>query len=187
MLVNAPSQKPNLNLLMNLVHHRWNIPIIAELYRCSGAKFITLINHLAVSRGSLSVSLKYLIDLGLVERNTGHGHPMRPEYLLTKKGATIGKDCLLLMRVVQHRNEADLAFRKWTLPLVAAIGGNSLRFNELRSALRDATPRAVTIGLKLLLQQRWADRTLIDEYPPAARYELKPKGRRILARIDSLC
>lgn len=185
-LVSRVNQGFDLYPLIEIVHHRWNIPIIAELYRRSGAKFVTLANHLKVGRTSLSVSLKHLIELGVVRKNVGHGHPMRPEYLLTKRGLAIGSDCLSLLRIVRRRNEIDLAFRKWTLPLVAAIGQNNLRFNELRTALHDATPRAITIGLKSLLQQRWANRTLFDGYPPAAGYELRPKGKRILVCLNGL-
>jgi DNA-binding HxlR family transcriptional regulator len=87
--------KPELGPLIELVHHRWNIPVIAELYRRSGAKYVTLVNSLDVSRASLSTSLNDLIDQGLVRRNTGHGHPMRPEYLLTEDGLVIGEHCLL--------------------------------------------------------------------------------------------
>lgn len=172
--------------LIELVHRRWNIPIIAELHSRSGAKFVTLVNALDVSRGSLSASLNDLIELGLVRKNTGHGHPMRPEYLLTEAGAEIGEQCLSLTRLLRKRDETELAFRKWTLPLVAAIGDEVRRFNEVRFALKDATPRAVTLGLKSLLGQRWAARTLIDDYPPAAGYELMPKGRTILGRIGGL-
>jgi len=180
------TQKTDLGPLIDLVHHRWSIPIIAELHDRSGAKFVTLLNRLGVGRTTLSASLKHLILLGLVEKNAGHGHPMRPEYLLTNKGLVIGKDCLSLARAVQRSNETDLAFRKWTLPLVAAIGEHSQRFNELRSTLREATPRAIAIGLKSLLQQQWVDRTLFDEYPPTAGYELMPRGIQILTNLDGL-
>lgn len=178
---------PEIARLIELVHHRWNIPIIAELRLHSGAKFITLVNSLGVSRASLSTSLQDLIDLGLVKRNPGHGHPMRPEYLLTQEGSEIGEDCLSLTRLVRRRKETDLAFRKWTLPLVAAIGDDVRRFHEVRNALLGATPRAVILGLKAMLERRWAARTLIDDYPPAAGYALLPKGQRILARISGLC
>lgn len=172
--------------LIELVHHRWNIPVIAELHQRSGAKFVTLVNALYVSRASLSTSLQDLIDLGLVRKNPGHGHPMRPEYLLTKEGTEIGEECLSLTRLVRRRNETDLAFRKWTLPLVAAIGDDVRRFNEVRDALLGATPRAVTLGLKSILEQRWAARTLIDDYPPAAGYELMPRGQSVLARVSGM-
>ena len=184
--MNAAHLNSELSFLTSLVHHRWNMPIIAELHRQSGAKFITLLNHLQVSRGSLSASLSYLRDLGLVRKNEGHGHPMRPEYLLTQQGLAIGSECRLLVEILRHSDEIDLAFRKWTLPLVVAIGKSRLRFNELRSSLGDATPRAIATGLRLLMQCGWVDRSLIDEFPPTAGYELTARGGRILDCLENL-
>ena len=181
-----PTDDRSLAPLIELVHHRWNIPVIAELYCQSGAKFITMVNRLGVSRASLSTSLANLIDLGLVQKNTGHGHPMRPEYLLTPAGERIGEQCMKLTRTLRRADETDLAFRKWTLPLIAVIGEETRRFNELRSQLDGATPRAITLGLKSLLHQRWATRTLIDEYPPAAGYRLMHRGRRVLGCVHGL-
>ena len=91
-----------------------------------------------------------------------------------------------LTRTLQRADETDFAFRKWTLPLIAVIGEETRRFNELRSQLDGATPRAITLGLKSLLHQRWATRTLIDEYPPAAGYQLMQRGRRVLTCVDAL-
>ena len=180
--------KPTADLspLVRLVHHRWNIPIIAELQQRSGAKFVSILNHLKMSRAPLTAALTHLIDLGLIRRNTGHGHPMRPEYLLTRKGGAIAEDCLLLVRLLRRNNVVDLAFRKWTLPLVAAIGNRKMRFSELLTMLQEATPRALTIGLKSLLQHGWVERRLIDDFPPRAVYELTRNGRRILAPIQKL-
>lgn len=180
------SQISDVSSLINLVHHRWNIPVLALLAKHSGSKFVMLVNALGVSRPSLSASLNDLIDLGLVQKNTGHGHPMRPEYLLTPAGKEIGASCVVLHKFVQRRKATDLAYRKWTLPLVAVMGEDALRFNELKSALSDATPRAITLGLKSMVTERWVTRTLIDDYPPAAAYQLKPKGQRILACVEGL-
>ena len=176
-----------LSRLSSLVHHRWNILVIAELHQQSGAKFVTLVSRLDASRGSLSAALEHLIELGFVRKNTGHGHPMRPEYLLTAKGLAIGDDCLKLVQILKQKSEFDLAFKKWTLPLVVAIGDRTMRFNELRSSLNDATPRAITIGLKLLIHQGWASRKLIDDFPPTAGYKLQKKGQRILVPASGLC
>ena len=173
--------------LIDLAHHRWNIPVVAELHRRSGAKFITLANSLGASRSSLSTSLNDLIEQGLVMRNPGYGHPMRPEYLLTPHGDDIGDQCLRLARLLERRDEADLAYRKWTLPLVAAIGARVKRFSEVRTALGEqATPRAITLGLKSMLSVDWAERSLIDDYPPAAGYALMPKGQRVLELVSEL-
>ncbi|MDJ0701264.1 MAG: winged helix-turn-helix transcriptional regulator [Woeseiaceae bacterium] len=182
-----PPDKLRLRPLIQLVHHRWNVPVIAELHRRSGAKFVTLANSLGASRNSLTVSLNDLIDQGYVQRNPGHGHPMRPEYLLTNKGEAVGKYCLRLARLIDRRDDADLGYRKWTLPLVAAIGHGVRRFGELRDTLGDAaTPRATTLGLKAMLAADWAERTLIDDYPPTAGYRLVAKGRRILRPVNNL-
>jgi len=182
--VTTPNTK--LGPLIQLAHHRWNITIIAELYRLQGAKFVTLYQSLGISKAVLSASLQALIDLDLVIKNSGHGHPMRPEYLLTPSGQLIGEQCLSLVGLMRKRDETDLAFRKWTLPLVAAIGGKMRRFNEVKGTLQDASPRAITLGLKSLIVCEWANRTIIDDYPPTAGYALLPKGRSVLLRIDSL-
>jgi DNA-binding HxlR family transcriptional regulator len=184
--VNTSNLPANLARLTTLVHHRWNIPVIAEIHRHSGAKFVTLLNRLEVSRGSLSASLSHLSTLDLVRKNEGHGHPMRPEYLLTRQGLAIGDEAVELVDALRRTGELDLALRKWSMPLVVAIGSGRTRFNELRAALCDATPRAITIGLRSLLQHGWVNRRLIDEFPPTAGYELRAKGRRILTRLDNL-
>ena len=172
--------------LIELVHHRWNLPVLAELYRRNGAKFVTLVHALGVGRASLSASLNHLIELGLVRKNPGHGHPMRPEYLLTAFGRAVGEHCWALTKVLGRPGERELAFRKWTLPLVAAIGEEVRRFGDVQNALPDATPRAITLGLKALTGAGWATRSIVDDYPPTAGYRLLTKGRRILTRVGEL-
>lgn len=176
----------DLTALIDLVHHRWNIPIVAELHARSGAKFVTLVNSLELGRSSLSSSLHNLIELEIVRKNVGHGHPMRPEYLLTDRGHEIGADCEKLVRAVKQRRAGDFAFQKWTLPLIAAIGNHVARFNELRTLLDDASPRAVTLALKTLLTRKWIARNIIDDYPPAAGYELLEAGRPVLKCVNAL-
>ncbi len=172
--------------LIALVHRRWNIPILAELHKKSGAKFVSLANALDVGRASLSASLNDLIDLGLVARNTGHGHPMRPEYLLTERGRELGGACSELIQGFRTAADVDLGLRKWTLPIVATIGDDVCRFSEVKNALSIATPRAITLALKAMSERNWLRRTLIDDYPPTAGYALKPKGRRILKIVRRL-
>lgn len=185
--MNSSADPVTLAPLIELVHYRWNIPVLAELHRQSGARFVVLANSLGVSRGSLSASLDSLVQMDLVRRNPGYGHPMRPEYLLTDVGECVGERCLDLARLVERRGDSAIAYRKWTLPLVAAIGQGVRRFNEVREALGDAaTPRAVTLGLKSMTLEGWARRRLIDDYPPAAGYMLAPRGLTILRRIDRI-
>lgn len=173
-------------MLVDLVHRRWNVPIVAELHRRSGAKFVALIAATGASRSSLSASLADLIALGYVRRNPGYGHPMRPEYLLTRSGEHIGPRCVALQELLRRRREEDFGFRKWTLPLVAAIGSEGRRFNELRHTLKVATPRAIALGLRPMLDQGWIRRPAIAGRPDSSGYELMRKGRTVLTRIDGL-
>jgi len=177
---------PAIEPLVHLVARRWSIPVLGRLHAGGGGmKFVTLARALGVSRASLSATLNHLMVLDFVRRNPGHGHPMRPEYLLTDEGAPLALHCAALDRTVARNGGADVAYRKWTLPLVAAIGDERVRFRDLRYRLADATPRAITIGLKQMVAERWVDRSLIDDYPPTAGYHLLPRGERVWSRLQA--
>ncbi|WP_405222656.1 winged helix-turn-helix transcriptional regulator [Lentisalinibacter sediminis] len=183
-----PGNGPAIEPLLHLVARRWSIPVLARLHGAGGgARFVMLARALGVSRASLSATLNHLIALGLVRRNTGHGHPMRPEYLLTDAGTALARHCAALDHTVARNGGPDLAYRKWTLPLVTAIGDEHVRFRDLRARLAEATPRAITIGLKQMVEERWVDRSLIDDYPPAAGYHLLPRGERVWSRLQPFC
>ncbi len=72
-----------MSTLVALFHNRWSVPILAELHRQRGSRFVTLARTLGMSRESLRRTLAALIESGLVGRNPGYGHPLRPEYVLS--------------------------------------------------------------------------------------------------------
>ena len=166
-------------LLEVLLVHRWNIAILAELERGAGAKFVTLANRLSIGRASLTRSLRYLVARGLVRRNTGYGHPLRPEYLLTPAGATVAPACLALATQVAKAGAAKAAYSKWGLPLLAAIGEGAVRFNALRGAVGVLTPRAQTLALKSLEAAGWVVRDVDAGYPPVVTYRASEAGRAV--------
>ena len=178
---------PDLEKLIALCHHRWSIRLVAELDRGEGAKFVTLLNRLKLSRAPLSATLHQLVQLGLVRRNTGYGHPMRPEYLLTQTGKSIGPHCQSLAMTLSRAGWEKIGFDKWSLPLAALIGGQTLRFNELRGELDSASPRAITLALKSLENQDWIDRIIVSEYPLAAGYQLRPLAKEMLPDLYAIC
>lgn len=146
------------------------------MHRSNGAKFVTLSNRLGVGRSTLKRCLDSLIDLGLVRRNPGYGHPLRPEYLLTARGKDCGDACLALWRRLKKRSEEQAGFNKWSLPLVAALGSRQRRFGELRQALPGISPRALTLSLKELEELGWVRREVTDDYPPRTEYHLQRAG-----------
>lgn len=166
----------NLGFLTQLAHHRWNVAIVAELHLSHGAKFVTLANRLGPSHSTLTRCLAALIDLGMVRRNPGYGHPMRPEYLLTARGEDCGPACLALVRRLEKSAQSQVGFNKWSLPLVAAIGTQRCRFGELRQALPGISPRALTLSLKELEALGWLRREVTDDYPPRTEYRLQRVG-----------
>jgi len=173
--------------LVELTHHRWALPILASLHtRDGGAKFITLLKALALPRDSLARTLAALIDLGLVQRNPGYGHPMRPEYLLTNPGSRLAAAADdLLQRVAAGQQK--LLLKKWSLPVIAAIDTGAARFADIRRTLPDVTPRALTSTLKQLADQSLVERTVWDDSPPTVEYRLTSGSRPIADCLSPLC
>lgn len=177
----APDQK-----FIDLFHFRWTVPILAELHRHQGAKFITLTNRLEISRESLSRTLDILIERGWVMHNPGHGHPLRPEYLLTKTSNRLAPACDLLMKSLHTLRAEEIALRKWSMPVTLAIGRGLRRFSELRTALPDVTPRALTSTLKDLQPVGLVRRIVTGEYPPTSAYDITPRAARLIPILDRL-
>jgi DNA-binding HxlR family transcriptional regulator len=173
--------------LPSLFHHRWAVPILAELERAGGARFVTLAHRLGVSRESLTRTLAALIGAGLVERNPGYGHPLRPEYVLTANGRRLGQYALTLVEALAAADAAEIGLRKWSMPVVLALshdGGR--RFSELHSALPGSTPRAMTLALKGLVAAGLLERTVTEDFPPATVYRLTPRAGAVAAAVRAL-
>jgi DNA-binding HxlR family transcriptional regulator len=170
---------PNLEPLIALCHHRWSIPILAELHRDNGAKFVTLVKRLKISRDALSRTLEALMQLGLVKRNTGYGHPLRPEYILTAPGKHIGQNTLEPLNQIQQLEATNIALKKWTLPTLHAIHHGITRFSSLRETLPTISPRALTLTLQDLEQLAWLRRS-------EGNYELSTSGKKLAETLEPL-
>jgi DNA-binding HxlR family transcriptional regulator len=175
-MVENPS---NLEPLITLCHHRWSIPILSELHRDNGAKFVTLVERLKISRDALSRTLEALMQLGLIKRNTGYGHPLRPEYILTATGKQIGQDALELLNHLQQLEATTTGLKKWTLPILHAIHHGINRFSSLRETLPNLSPRALTLTLQDLEQLTWLTRS-------EGSYELSANGKKLAETLEPL-
>jgi DNA-binding HxlR family transcriptional regulator len=175
-----------MSTVVALFHNRWSVPILAELHRQRGSRFVTLTRKLGLSRESLRRTLGALIEGGLVGRNPGYGHPLRPEYVLTRAGGPIAAGCRPLVETLRRRGLEEVALKKWSMPTVLALAEGPLRFSELREALQSVSPRALALSLKDLEAAGLIDRRVTDDYPPSTFYRLTPSGKplaRLLAQI----
>jgi DNA-binding HxlR family transcriptional regulator len=157
--------------LVGLFHLRWAAPILAELHRERGSRFVVLSQRLGLSRESLRRTLAALLDRGLVARNPGYGHPLRPEYVLTSDGARLAPACGELLAALRGHGLDDVALKKWSMPVLYALATGAHRFSELRALLPGITPRALALALKDLDAAGLVERRVTDDYPPAAVYE----------------
>ena len=169
--------------LVDLCHHRWTLPVLAEIERTRGSRFATLSGRLGVSGESLRRTLGWLVDAGLVTRNPGYGHPLRPEYVFTQRGARLGPGAQRLLETLGGHE--DIGLKKWSLPVLAELD-EPRRFSELRAALPEATARALALALKDMQAAGLVTRTVRDDYPPAVVYETTPAGRPIVSAARRL-
>ncbi|RYD41909.1 MAG: hypothetical protein EOP63_14330 [Sphingomonadales bacterium] len=175
-----PSTTPDL-LLVQLGSHRWLVPLLADLAAHSGARFVELIHRLGLSRDSCVRTLDAAQAIGWVQRNPGHGHPLRPEYILTEAGAAAAARAATIAEAQQEIGLAPGAATRWGLPLVVGIGAGHDRFNALSRLLTPATPRALSLGLTALGKHGLVTREILDMRPPASRYDLTSAGALLAA------
>jgi DNA-binding HxlR family transcriptional regulator len=162
--------------LIELFHHRSAAPVLAVLARRGGVRFVELQRKLEVGSESLRRALDALVEQGLVARNPGYGHPLRPEYVLTRSGRPVAERCDRLLRALADRT--DMGLKKWSMPVLASLEG-PMHFSELRAALPGLTPRGLTIALKDLQAAGYVERQVVDAYPPTTVYRVTPAGRAL--------
>lgn len=147
--------------LIELCHHRWALPILAELHLLGGgSKFITLVNRLQISKDALSRTLQALLEMGLLERNVVHAHPLRPEYVLAVNAKPIAQAASLLLESLP----SPVLLKKWALPALVVLRSES-RFSKLLQALKPITNRALVLTLTDLEQCALLERQVLQLTP----------------------
>lgn len=134
--------RPCPEAMVNLFHRRWCVPVIAEVHGAAesrdstGARFIGLMHRLSVGRSVLRDTVEFATAHGWMRRNPGYGHPLRPELVLTARGARVGPACASLWGLLRRRGLEEVGLRKWTLPAVWTVGdgGGAIRRDPRRAA-----------------------------------------------------
>lgn len=167
--------------LIALGKQRWMAAVLADIGAHNGARFVALIHRLSLPRDTLSRTLEAALALGWVMRNPGHGHPLRPEYILTGEGARIADIASRQLSAQASIGVAPGTLTRWGLPIIHSLNAGFARFNDVSRVLAIASPRALSQGLRTLAANDLITRALIDDYPPISFYSLTANGL-ILAR-----
>jgi DNA-binding HxlR family transcriptional regulator len=171
--------------LADLFHHAWALPVVASLHHARGHKLISLCHHLSVTRRTAKVTLNFLARLGLVMRNPGYGHPMRPEYLLTARGIRVAPACDLLLSHLESHDFARTGLKKWSMPVLAQLADGA-RFSEIKSALEPITDRALALALRDLEDAGLISRLVLDTRPPSVLYQPSRSADDLLEALHDL-
>ncbi len=75
---------------------------------------------------------------------------------------------------------------KWTVLVIGALDGGSLRFSELRTRIGGVAPKVLTQTLRAMERDGLLTRTVYAQVPPRVDYELTELGASLTAPIATL-
>lgn len=173
----------DINLLVNLTARAWSLDILAQLQAGVPGRQAPLLAATGAGRGAFRASLEHLVDLHLLERNPGHGHPLRPEFRLTDAGADAAKMAARIVAVVPDGDTSSLVRRRWTVP-VLALTERPQRFSAIRLQLTPITDRALSTSLGQLEARHWVQRDIdTTTRRPFPVYRATHQGRDIAQAV----
>ncbi|MEL6966036.1 MAG: winged helix-turn-helix transcriptional regulator [Pseudomonadota bacterium] len=165
---------------VKLCERAWGLSILAALADGVPARQAVLLKHTGAGRTAFAHSLQHLMDLGCVERNPGHGHPLRPEFRLTKRGDAAAD---LAQSLLALGNASNLLRRAWTVPILHGLQ-SPLTFNALGQQLSPITSRALSQNLKMLEAAEWVTRRIDPvQRPPRSHYQTVGTGAYLSAAL----
>lgn len=168
----------DIKIFVNITSKAWAVPILSNLHDGVPGRQAPLLVATGASRTAFAQSMDHLIKIGLLERNPGHGHPLRPEFRLTAIGITAAALANKIQSVAGEENQ-DLLRRSWTLPVLTSLHTTS-HFNDIRRNLIPITDRALSQSLKVMEERDWVSRDVNNAArPPRSIYSAVNAGGMI--------
>jgi DNA-binding HxlR family transcriptional regulator len=165
----------DINSLVNITSRAWALSILSNMHDGIAGRQAALLTATGASRSAFAQSMEHLIEIGLLERNPGHGHPLRPEFRLTPSGVTAAAIANKIRRVSGDEDQ-DLLRRAWTLPVLTTLQ-TPRHFNEIRRNLLTISDRALSQTLKSMEDRSWVQRSVNDTArPPRSIYSAVNTG-----------
>lgn len=166
-------------LLVKLTSKAWSLKILALLHSGVPGRQAPLIAATTASRSAFAASLEHLIQLGLLERNPGHGHPLRPEFRLTEQGKVVAAMAYRVLEAAPGEDGFGILKRSWSVPILALTETPS-RFSVIRSGLGAITDRALSKSLGMLEEREWLRREInVSQRTPYPTYQAVNAGQTI--------
>lgn len=162
-------------MFVNVTSRAWAIPILSSLHSGVAGRQAPLLSATGASRTAFAQSMDHLIELGLLERNPGYGHPLRPELRLTSLGKSVAAIADKI-RDVSTEEDWPLLRRSWTLPVLTTLHRPS-HFIDIKRHLPMITDRALSQSLKSMEARNWVCRSVDGvARPPRSIYSAVNTG-----------
>jgi DNA-binding HxlR family transcriptional regulator len=172
--------------LVKITSRAWALKVLALMHEGVSGRQAPLLAASGASRTAFVQSLRHLEELGFLERNPGHGHPLRPEFRLTPAGQEIAPIAHRIDVATRDNSGAVLVRKMWTVPLLA-VASRPKVFSELKRELRPITDRALSKSLRDLNDQNWIERDVnVELRPPRPSYHVVNEGAQISHAISLL-
>ncbi|MEY1556166.1 winged helix-turn-helix transcriptional regulator [Yoonia sp. R2331] len=174
----------NIDQLVKLTARAWSLDILAAMSDGTPGRQAQLLTTTGASRNAFAQSMAHLVSLGLVERNPGHGHPLRPEFRLTPAGQAAGQAASRVKSLLPDPTDARLIRRVWSLPILA-VSKTPRHFASLRQHLHPITDRALSQSLHHLQARDWIVRDIDpDQTPLRPLYCASSTGRAMAEALE---
>ncbi|MCX7558074.1 winged helix-turn-helix transcriptional regulator [Sulfitobacter sp. F26204] len=164
--------------LVNITSKAWALPILSSLHEGVAGRQATLLAATGAGRAAFAQSMEHLVRIGLMERNPGHGHPLRPEFRLTAAGIPAAAMASKILNAA-GKEDHDLLRRTWTVPILTSLH-TPCRFNEIKRNLSSITDRALSQSLRIMEDRSWVYRNVNETArPPWSVYSAINTGNAI--------
>lgn len=163
---------------------QWVIPILFHIEACGG-RFTPLQHRLNVAPARLSDNLKRLTQRNLIKHLSPleRRHPLLPEYVVTEHGQAYRQAAKAIREAEALLEQGRLSAKAWNVPVLLALCFGHERFQELRFALRNITPRMLSTRLEELQAAGLVDKRLETAPRPAYVYELHHSAKPVLDQL----
>ncbi len=170
---------------VKLCARSWSLRALALLATGTPGRLSPLTSAAGCNRNAMAASLERCVELKLIRRRTGHGHPLRPEFELTASGKRAGAAASELLALATTSDLAVLR-RAWSLPVLVRTA-DATSFGAIRDALAPITDRALSQALKQLVATGLIERSVDAAAIPArTRYRLSTRGVKQAAAAEML-